>query len=319
MGITPAVVPLLMIAQRFFVTRWMVWAEAVMAVTMSVLAVFVGYDKDGYEIVRQDFLIRGSKWDEIIKRAETYQVKTAFSSESVNLALAMKGQLAERQFQFYQSGHDGLLMPLIRDNMSLYPTMEACYQLGLVNESMRYAFDLQESILNGQSSGRLTKRMAECCIINGQYKVALKYISILKQSLFYRTWAEEAETMLGKENWVNSHPVYGRLRQYRLDTPFFYSYGEVNKIFAHLYLKNNNNRMALEYFMAQNLLDGDVPTFMHYLGLCNQKFGKMPSGYEDAARCIQSKGQTYGNYASYVKRMMSGSMPEVQEDDYLIH
>lgn len=319
MCIAPLSVAVVMIADRYIVGRWMEWAGAVVAVAMSVLAVLFGYDKAEYEILRQDFLIRGSKWSEIVKRAESYQVPCNFSSESVNLALAMTGQLADRQFQFYQSGHDALLMPLVRDNMSLYPTMEACYQLGLVNESMRYAFDLQESILNGNSSGRLLKRMAECCMINGQYKVAAKYLSLLRQSLFYRAWAEEAEASLGKENWINSHPVYGRLRQYRLKSSFFYSYGEINKIFGHLYINNENNRMALEYFMAQNLLDGEVATFMHYLGMYNQKYGKIPSGYDDAARCIQSHGQTYGAYSNYVKRMMDGGVPEVNEDDYLIH
>lgn len=66
--------------------------------------------------------MREQCWQDIIARAERYQVKSNFSSNCVNLALAMTRQLAERQFTFYQSGDDALIMPMVRDNLSNWPT-----------------------------------------------------------------------------------------------------------------------------------------------------------------------------------------------------
>ena len=71
-----------------------------------------GYDKDMYELIRQDYLVRNERWDEIVKRAGEYQVRTPFWSNCVNLALSQKRLLADRMFDFYQSGEDALIMPI---------------------------------------------------------------------------------------------------------------------------------------------------------------------------------------------------------------
>ena len=119
-----------------------------------------GYDKDMYELIRLDYLVRNERWDDIVKRAGEYQVKTPFWSNCVNLALAEKRLLADRMFDFYQSGEDALVMPRVRDLTSMLPSAEAFWQLGMVNSAQRYMFDTQESILNGRKSGRCTKRIA---------------------------------------------------------------------------------------------------------------------------------------------------------------
>ena len=174
-----------------------------------------GYDKDMYELIRLDYLVRNERWDDIVKRAGEYQVKTPFWSNCVNLALAEKRLLADRMFDFYQSGEDALVMPRVRDLTSMLPSAEVFWQLGMVNSAQRYMFDTQESILNGHKSGRCTKRIAECMLVNRHYQTAAKQIALLKKSLFYRGWALEAEQMLGDEAKINAHPVYGKLRRLR--------------------------------------------------------------------------------------------------------
>ena len=62
-------------------------------------------------------------------------------------------------------------------------------ELGMLNMSQRAAFDLMESIPNGNKSGRAMKRLAETALYTGQPELALKYIRLLEQTLFYRKWA----------------------------------------------------------------------------------------------------------------------------------
>lgn len=267
---------------------------------------WTGYDKDMYELIRQDYLVRHERWDEIVKRAGAYQVQTPFWSNCVNLALAKKRLLADRMFDFYQSGEDALIMPRTRDLTSMLPSAEAFWHLGMVNSAQRYMFDTQESILNANKSGRCTKRIAECMMVNGHYKAAAKQLALLKKSLFYRSWANEMEAMMSDEAKVNAHPVYGKLRQLRYKENFLYNYEEIDKMFGLLFMNNQDNRMALDYFMAQMLLKGNMQGFQQYMGWVQQYGGyrQMPLGYQDAMRCIQMQGRVAGSpYAKYVQRM----------------
>ena len=267
-----------------------------------------GYDKEMYELIRMDYLVRNERWDEIVKRAGEYQVRTPFWSNCVNLALSQKRLLADRMFDFYQSGEDALIMPRTRDLTSMLPSAEAFWRLGMVNSAQRYIFDTQESILNGRKSGRCTKRIAECMIVNGHYQTAQKQLDLLKKSLFYRSWAEETEAMMKDENQINIHPVFGRQRQLRYKENFLYSYEEIEKMFGLLLMNNTENKMALDYFLGQLLLKGDIKGFQQYLGLAQQYGGyrEMPLGYQDVMRCIQMQGNVPGSpFANYVKLKMA--------------
>lgn len=286
--------------------------QAVLVLILGWFAYQKGYDKEVYELIWQDYQIRHEQWDKIIKRAKDHEVRTTFWSNSVNLALSQKRQLAERMFDFYQSGDDALIMPRMRDLTSNLPSAEAYYRLGLVNSAQRYMFDIQESILNGKKSGRCTKRIVECMLVNGHYKPALKYIDLLRKSLFYRGWAEEAERVVTadaktREQRINAHPQLGRLRQIRFKDDFLYSHAEKDKIFGLLFMNNHDNKMALDYFIGEMLLRGNVQGVMQYLPWA-QRYGGysyMPVGYQDAVQCIQKHGDLPGSmYGNYVRRMM---------------
>lgn len=74
--------------------------------------------------------------------------------------------------------------------------------------------------------------------------------------------------------------------------------------------------MAMDYYMAQLLLNVNIRDFMNYVGWVMQQRGyvQLPVGYQDAVRCIQSHGTAPGSvYAGYVKtRVMSGGVNEKQ-------
>lgn len=291
---------------------------AAIVLVLGFFAINKGYDKDMYELIRQDYLVRNGRWDEIIKRAQVYQVHTPFSSVCVNLALSQKRLLADRMFDFYQSGEDALIMPRIRDLTSMLPSAEVFWHLGMINSALRYFFDTQESILNGRTSGRCTQRIAECMIVNGHYKTARKHLNLLKRSFFYRNWAIEAEALLGNESTVNAHPVYGKLRQLRYKDDFLYSHFELYKMFGLLFMNNNKNTMALDYFMGQMLLEGQMQGFQQYMPMAEKYSGyrEMPIGYQDAMLCIQKHGAVSGSpYASYVKRMVEERRKDESNDE----
>ena len=293
-------------------------AYGALCLVVAWLGISNGYDKELYELIRQDYLVRNERWDDIIQQAEKYQVNTAFSSVCVNLALAQKRLLAERMFEFYQSGEDALLMPRSTDNTSMLPSAEAFWRLGMVNSAQRYMFDTQESILNGKLSGRCTKRIAECMLVNGHYATAAKQIRILKKTLFYRAWAKEAEAMLGNEQMINTHPMYGKLRKLRFREEHLYSYQDIDDLLEALFKENTNNKMALDYYMGQLLLESKIGPFRRAMPLVQQYGGyaQMPRGYADAMNAIASGGRALGSaYVSYVNRMLQVRNKNVGTND----
>ena len=240
----------------------------VLVIVASWFGIKASFDEMTYELIDYDFLVRTEQWDKIIEKAEKKPATTPLSVSCVNLALSQKGMLADRLFEFYQNGGEGLFPTFTRDMISPVSTAEIFFRLGMVNDAERYMFEAQEAIPNYRKSARLTRRIIECEIINGNYKVAAKLLRRLQKTLFYRNWANPTMALLGNEEAINRHPVYGKLRKYReKKQDFLFSDREMDQMLGLLFLNDNHNRMAYEYLMCYELLQRDMEKFMQYYPL----------------------------------------------------
>lgn len=256
---------------------WIPYAAAATVAIFAVIYVPGSFNSGKSRALAYDSLVRQGRWSEIIERAKKERPADTFSLQALNLALGMTGQLAESMFQFDQNGVEGLIGDYKLDNTSQLISAEALYRLGLINIAFSTTFDLQEAIMNDHKSGRHMKRLAECMLINGKYDVAAKYIGFLRNSLFYRDWALQADKLLDNDSAVESHPIYGPLRRNAFTKEGFYYHSLLDKILAMLVLDGNgNNRLAWDYFCATAMLKCDLATLA---GVCNfytEKFGQQP-------------------------------------------
>lgn len=240
----------------------------VLVIVASWFGIKTSFDEMTYELIDYDFLVRTEQWDKIIEKAEKKPATTPLGVSCVNLALSQKGMLADRLFEFYQNGGEGLFPTFTRDMISPVSTAEIFFRLGMVNDAERYMFEAQEAIPNYRKSARLTRRIIECEIINGNYKVAAKLLRRLQKTLFYSNWANQTMALLGNEKAINRHPVYGKLRKYReKKQDFLFSDREMDQMLGLLFLNDNHNRMAYEYLMCYELLQRDMEKFMQYYPL----------------------------------------------------
>ena len=240
----------------------------VLVIVASWFGIKASFDEMTYELIDYDFLVRTEQWDKIIEKAEKKPATTPLSVSCVNLALSQKGMLADRLFEFYQNGGEGLFPTFTRDMISPVSTAEIFFRLGMVNDAERYMFEAQEAIPNYRKSARLTRRIIECEIINGNYQVAAKLLRRLQKTLFYSNWANQTMALLGNEKAINRHPVYGKLRKYReKKQDFLFSDREMDQMLGLLFLNDNHNRMAYEYLMCYELLQRDMEKFMQYYPL----------------------------------------------------
>ena len=240
----------------------------VLVIVASWFGIKASFDEMTYDLIDYDFLVRTEQWDKIIEKAEKKPATTPLSVSCVNLALSQKGMLADRLFEFYQNGGEGLFPTFTRDMISPVSTAEIFFRLGMVNDAERYMFEAQEAIPNYRKSARLTRRIIECEIINGNYQVAAKLLRRLQKTLFYSNWANQTMALLGNEKTINQHPIYGKLRKYReKKQDFLFSDREMDQMLGLLFLNDNHNRMAYEYLMCYELLQRDLEKFVQYYPL----------------------------------------------------
>ena len=241
----------------------------------------LGYDARRYELIEYDHLVRIQDWKAIIAKAEKHMPDLPMSVCATNLALGMTNQLGDRAFDFYQRGAEGLLPKFERNFATTQLTGEVYFHLGLVNQAQSFAFEAMEAIPNYNKSARVVKRLAETNLINGQYKVAEKYLRMLKKTIFYRPWAQRTIAMLGDEKAIDTHPLYGTLRQYRLQEDFLFSERELDKICGQLFLHNQQNQMAAQYLLMMPLLDKDIPRFMSFVKVVQNRIPYNPRAIQE--------------------------------------
>jgi len=278
----PVIVWLLALLSRKFQTipearkKWGVAAELVVVAVAAILMVPRGYDAKKYELIEYDYLVRIRDWKGIIAKAEKQTPDLPMSVCATNLALAMTNQLGERAFDFYQRGSEGLLPSFERNFSTVQLYGEVYFYLGLVNTAQRFAFEAMEAIPNYNKSARAVKRLAETNLINGQYGVARKYLQMLEKTIFYRPWAEQTLAMLSDGKQVNKHPLYGWLRKVRLQNDFLFSEQELDKVCGQLFMHNHQNQMAAQYLLMAPLLDRDIPRFMQYVKVVQNRINYNP-------------------------------------------
>lgn len=272
--------------------QWVNVAEVLLVLVVLGGLVDLGYDKKKYELIEYDYLVRVRDWNAIIAKAEKHAPDLPMSVSATNLALAMTNQLGDRAFEFYQRGPQGLFPKFERNFASSQLTGEIYFHLGLINTAQRLAFEAMEAIPNYNKSARVVKRLAETNIINGQYKIAEKYLRMLEKTIFYRPWALRMIAMLGNEKTINDEPLFGTLRQYKLQKDLFFSDGELDNICGQLFLHNNQNMMAAQYLLILPLMDRDIERFMSYVQVVQNHVQYNPRSCQEAiAFAFMRRGQ----------------------------
>ena len=223
------------------------------------------------KIMGYDFMARHQQWNRIIETINAERPNNQIGVTVQNLALAMRGMLANHGGEYSQNGILGLLPDVDRDATSPLPTAEAFYLLGMINVAQRTVFEAQEAILDFQKSARCYKRLAQTNLINGDYEVARKYLTALQKTLFYSDWANETLRLLGNEKAIAQHPEYGHLRKCAYNDDFYFSDHVTPEMLESLYYKNRENRLAYEYLIAYYMLTGDRDRYDKFIQSINKQ------------------------------------------------
>lgn len=254
------------------------YALASVVLLCSAAGIWFAADFNREESMKYDFLARRGQWDAIIAQANNKNPDTPNNVTCLNLALAMKGQLKKQMFNYFQCGTEGLMPPFSSDYLSSLPVSEVYFYLGMINTARRFTFATQENNPSGHKSARCYKRLAETNMVNGLYDAALLYLKPLTHTLFYRQWAEGMIKLLGNEEAIAAHPLYGHLRQLRLhNADFMFNRSTTDSMMAFLINENPKNPLAYEYLYAWLLLDKKLPELRAVFNI--QSDSEIPQNY----------------------------------------
>ncbi len=252
------------------------------AAALAVSVFVVRFDRKNDAYFHIEKLFADGKFNEVIEWNQAHPPTNKLTIFLNNIALCETDRLNDMLLNFPQSPDGSTLFlkwemtgEILRRGGYFY------YATGMINEAHRWAFE--NMVMKGQTPEGL-KMLIKTEIINGNYKVASRYVDLLKHTLFYRTKALEFEKYLFNDGAVNADPELGAKRQIKLKTDFFTitddPYVNIERIFS----TDSLNRKAFEYKVAFSLLRKDYRSIADEL----PKFGrygytKFPLHVEEAA------------------------------------
>ena len=155
-------------------------------------------------------LTEKQEWAEIIEEADKVQTPTKSIAVYRAIALANTDQLSLRLFDFpYQ--FKPATVAYMMDNAYL---SDIYFYGSFVN--VAYLWDMEFWVGTGANFS-LLKQMALCAMLSGEKELASKYLNLLKQSLFYKKWAEEHSN---NPDILTENPAYKQIKQYMPEEDF---------------------------------------------------------------------------------------------------
>jgi hypothetical protein len=224
-----------------------------------------------------DYHVQKTEWEKVLKLSERYPGYNTLVIYYTNIALYKTGQLFDKMFNYPQIGSRGLRLQWAR-NLNLFFGGELFYQLSYNNESIHWAF---EALVAKGLNPRSLKRLIVGFMVNGNLNIAGKYINILKQTLFYRKWAQKHEAYLSDPALAKHDSEISRNIDLRAYSNFFSEVEGMN--LQDLLANHPENKMAYEYLIASLLLDKNLDGFARaILSLKNYGYKRLPVHIEEA-------------------------------------
>jgi hypothetical protein len=219
------------------------------------------------------------KWNEAIKLHETFASRNLIGQHFYNIALSETSQLCDRLFFGRQDfGSRSLILPFGQEHLKRGAYF--FYSIGLINEAHRWAY---ESMVVYGYYPQGIKMLVKTNLINGNYRMARKYINLLKKSFNYRKWAIDYEKLLNNPEKIKSHQELGEKLKIAPKEDFFIQIDSPQNNIPMLFNSNPNNLKAFEYEMSWLLLTKNVEGIIKNIGRIKEMgYKKIPRHIEEA-------------------------------------
>lgn len=268
-----------MFKSHFPIKKYINPVSGILVLILSLVFIIARYNPQTERVIQLEEFVFAEEWNKAIAYQEKYPAENLIGEYFYNVALSETDQLCDRLFHGRQDfGAGSLILPWSDDHLPWGAYFH--YSTGLINEAHRWAYE--EMVVYGYRPKNL-KMLVKTNLINGHYKMAEKYINILKRSIFYRSWAGEYEKFAGDSLAIRSNPDLAKRVIILPEDDFFIYLEEPQNNLPLLLDANKGNRKAFEYITAWLLLTKNVEAIVNNSGqLKEMGYQKIPAHIEEA-------------------------------------
>lgn len=111
-----------------------------------------------------------------------------------NLSFAREGKLAAELLNYPQFTYEGLFMNIVQgaSYLEIFYYIDQLLLVGDISQATDCAL-LGQTVMPGNYSTRMLRKLSEISMAAGDYNVAKKYLNLLKSSPYHKRWAMEME------------------------------------------------------------------------------------------------------------------------------
>lgn len=250
-------------------------------------------DAKTLKLKKLDYFARTEQWDKTIEECKGKLTNFLYMCH-LNMALANKGELSDKMFNFDQRGPQGLLVQWNKSENISCMLSDIYFTMGATASSQEMAFEGYVSAME-DGNPRMLKRLVQTNLIYGTYPVAEKYISILEKTYAYRDWAQSQRKYLYNDEVVESDPILGTRRRMLPDRNSLAMIKGLAGDLALFLEKEPANSAALQYLGAMYLLAKDLEGFK---ALVEKYYGTeflpvLPVHFQEAVIVMSEKEPDY--------------------------
>lgn len=250
-------------------------------------------DAKTLKLKKLDYFARTEQWDKTIEECKGKLTNFLYMCH-LNMALANKGELSDKMFNFDQRGPQGLLVQWNKSENISCMLSDIYFTMGATASSQEMAFEGYVSAME-DGNPRMLKRLVQTNLIYGTYPVAKKYISILEKTYAYRDWAQSQRKYLYNDEVVESDPILGTRRRMLPDRNSLAMIKGLAGDLALFLEKGPANSAALQYLGAMYLLAKDLEGFK---ALVEKYYGTeflpvLPVHFQEAVIVMSEKEPDY--------------------------
>ena len=240
-----------------------------------------------------DYYMRTGEWDNIIKR---YNGKTQnyLYNCCLNVALAEKGELADRMFAFDQSGTQSIFVYWNRIPHISVLLSDIYFSMGHIALAQRMAFEANESISN-TGGPRMLKRLIQTNLIYGAYPVAEKYLDLLEQTNYYKEWVREHRRFLWNDEAVENDSLLSIKRKCILKSNMLSESQGLNVDLEIIAKQNPSHKSSIEFAGAFYLLAKELFLFEEFVknNYRSDALPVLPESYQEAIVILSEQDPSY--------------------------
>ena len=255
------------------------YASVILAFAVVIFFLFKIYNPQTARVVKLEKLIFEGKWNEAIRFQEKKPARNLIGEYFYNVALSETDQLCEKLFNGPQDFLAGsLVLPWGDEHLNRGGYFY--YSIGLINEAHRWAYE--EMVVYGYRPQNI-EMLTKTSLIDGDYRMAKKYINILKMTIYYRKRALEYEKMADNPDLILSHPELGAKLKILPKNNFFIQFNEPQNNLPLILEGQPDNRKAIEYYLAGLLLTKKVELAVNNIkNMKDSGFNSIPRNLEEA-------------------------------------